>query len=309
MLVALLQAMRPAQWVKNILVLAPLVFSHKMTDPQSILYSLWAVLVFCLLSSSIYLLNDVVDRQADQSHPVKKHRPIASGRLPVAVAHVFTLGLGIIALVLAFWLAEAASDRVGPRLSTSFVAWPLAYFILQLGYSFFLKRIIIVDCLCIALGFLFRVHAGSVAIGVSSSSWILLCTFFFALFLAFAKRREEVDKVSDGSGRTRATMRDYSVDYLNQLISSLAALSILSYALYTLADSTVEFHGSHNLMITVPIVVFGVFRYQFLVWTRGEGGNPSRLLFRDPPLIISGILYLAAVWVALSCDPILDAVG
>ena len=291
MIPAIWQAMRPHQWVKNLLVLAPLIFADKLGDAQAMLSALAALFVFCFLSSAVYLLNDVVDAEADRAHPSKRFRPVASGRLAPSTA---ILGAAVLAGgSLAFASTLGPSGRVAP-----FVVWPACYFLLNVAYSFFLKGLLIIDCLSIALGFLFRVHAGSVVINVKSSSWIILCTFFFALFLAFCKRRDEVTRVDD-TGATRASLRHYSQNYLDQIIPPLAALSILCYALYTLAASTVMQHGGPDLIITVPFVVFGVFRYLFLVHHRGEGSDPSWVLFRDPSLVASGVLYLAAVYVAL----------
>lgn len=290
---ALLETMRPHQWVKNFLVLAPLAFAHKLTDASAVVTSLMAFAIFCMLSSSIYLLNDVVDRDADAAHPVKRKRPIPSGRLSVQAALLAFAVLSGSAIGGSVFLSGGDS-AVG-----TFWVWPLAYFFLNLGYSFALKKTVIVDCLCIALGFQIRVHSGAVAIGVSTSSWILLCTFFGALFLAFCKRREEVERVADSSAATRATMRDYDLPFLDQLIAPLAALTILCYALYTVDDKSVLLHGE-ELKFTVPFVVFGVFRYLFLVHKRGEGADPARLLFRDKQLVASGVLWCVAVWLALA---------
>ena len=293
MLRALLETMRPHQWVKNLLVLAPLAFAHKLTDSAAMVTSAMAFAIFCMLSSSIYLLNDVADRNADAAHPVKCRRPIPSGRLSV--------GAAVAAFAVLASAAMAWSVTIGDRAAGvgAFWVWPLAYFLLNLGYSFWLKRIVIIDCLCIALGFQIRVHSGAVAIGVKTSSWILLCTFFGALFLAFCKRREEVERVADSSASTRATMRDYDLPFLDQLIAPLAALTILCYALYTVDENSVQLHGQ-DLKFTVPFVVFGVFRYLFLVHKRGEGADPARLLFRDRQLVLSGVLWCVAVWLALA---------
>lgn len=296
MIPAILEAMRPHQWVKNLLVMAPLVFAGKLRDTEAILSAFAAFLVFCFLSGAVYLLNDVVDLDADRVHPRKRHRPVASGRLGPATA---ILGAAVLA---GGSLAVAAT--LGPsNRAAAFVVWPACYFLLNLAYSFFLKGLLIIDCISIALGFIFRVHAGSVVIAVKSSSWILLCTFFFALFLAFCKRRDEVTRIDDGSAATRASLRHYSQAYLDQIIPPLAAMSILCYALYTLAHETVKEHGP-NMILTLPMVVFGVFRYLFLVHQRGQGEDPSRVLFRDLPLIGSGLLYLLVLYVALVTEPL-----
>ena len=177
-----------------------------------------------------------------------------------------------------------------PVTERSFLIWPSAYLILNVTYSFYLKRLVIVDCMCIALGFQMRVMAGAAAIDVDASMWIQLCTFFFALFLAFCKRYEEVGRQSEAAGQTRKTMSEYSTPFLNMLIGPLAALSILSYALYTVSPETIDRHHTDRLMFTVPFVCYGVFRYLFLVYRKSEGGDPAKLLFRDVPLVLSGLL-------------------
>ena len=182
-----------------------------------------------------------------------------------------------------------------PVTERSFLLWPSAYLVLNIAYSFFLKKLVIVDCMCIALGFQLRVHAGAAAIAVVTSHWILLCTFFFALFLAFCKRYEEIGRQVEASGQTRKTMRDYSLEFLNMTIGPLAALSILTYALYTVSPETIARHKTDALMYTVPFVTYGVFRYLFLVYRKSEGGDPAKLLFRDVPLVISGIGYVTTV--------------
>lgn len=291
------QALRPHQWVKNLLVLAPLAFT-----PQDLLFKvqawvavLLAMASFCLAASSIYLLNDIVDRDEDARHPKKRNRPIASGRLPVAVAKLELLAT----LVSAF----AIGSLVPANGSVPFVVWPAAYLVLNLAYSFWLKRLVVIDCMCIALGFQLRVQAGAAAIDVAPSHWLLLCTLFFSLFLAFCKRYEELARQAEASGRTRATMEDYTQSFLSMMIGPLAALSILSYALYTVSQETIATHGSDRLMFTVPIVTYGVFRYLFLVYRKSEGGDPAQLLFRDLPLVISGLLYAILVVLLLRVIP------
>ncbi len=295
MLGPLLKAMRPHQWVKNLLVFAPLPFAHRESEPGAWLHSALAFGTFCMAASAIYLLNDSIDREEDRNHPKKRHRPIASGALPVSAAMAAMMLLVAGAVAISIWLGTPTR----PEGSWPYFVWPAAYLVLNLAYSFRLKKVVIVDCMCVAAGFQLRVHAGAAAISVPASSWILLCTFFFALFLAFCKRYEELHKQSEASGQTRATMRDYSDHFLNMMIGPLAALSILTYALYTVSPSTIATHGTENLMFTVPIVVYGVFRYLYLVYRKAEGGDPARLLFRDVPLILSGVVYLAVIWLVL----------
>lgn len=283
-----LQALRPHQWVKNLLVLAPLLFTKLLTDPAAWLAAGLAFASYCCAASSIYLLNDIVDREEDARHPKKRHRPIASGRLPIGHAWLLFAGL----LVGCAALSMAVPHGPG---KLPFVLWPAAYLVLNLAYSFWLKRMVVIDCMCIALGFQLRVQAGAAAIQVEASHWLLLCTFFFSLFLAFCKRYEEVGRQAEATGQTRATMTDYSLSFLNMMIGPLAALSILSYSLYTVSPETMQRHGDDRLMYTVPIVTYGVFRYLFLVYRKSEGGDPARLLFRDAPLVVSGIAYGALV--------------
>tara|TARA_R110002072_G_scaffold291959_2_gene460341 strand:- start:5747 stop:6634 length:888 start_codon:yes stop_codon:yes gene_type:complete len=291
---AFLQALRPHQWVKNLLVLVPLFFTDQAFLLSGWLAALPAFGSFCFAASSIYLLNDILDRHEDALHPKKKHRPIASGRLPVQAAWIELLVTLSICVGLAYLV---------PVSHLSFLIWPGSYLALNVAYSFYLKRLVIVDCMCIAIGFQLRVMAGAAAIGVEASKWLQLCTFFFALFLAFCKRYEEVGRQTEATGQTRKTMSDYTLSFLNMLIGPLAALSILSYALYTVSPETVARHGTEQLMLTVPFVCYGVFRYLFLVYSKSEGGDPAKLLFRDFPLVLSGVCYVGVVLLILGAAP------
>lgn len=289
------EAMRPHQWVKNLLVLVPLLFTPKALELSAWGEALLAFASFCFAASTIYLLNDIKDKEEDARHPKKKKRPIASGRLSIGVAWLTFLGT-LAACGLLAWQVPTQGWR-------PFVLWPASYLVLNVAYSFLLKRLVVIDCMCIALGFQLRVQAGAAAIQVDASRWLLLCTFFFALFLAFCKRYEELSKQGEASGQTRATMSDYTATFLNMLIGPLAALSILTYALYTVSPDTVARHHTDRLMYTVPIVTYGVFRYLFLVYRKSEGGDPARLLFRDVPLIVSGLCYGLAVLALLRWLP------
>lgn len=289
------EALRPHQWVKNLLVLAPLLFTKLAFEPSAWWAAGIAFASFCMAASSVYLLNDILDREEDAHHPKKRLRPIASGRLTVGMAWA-QLGVTLLA-------TAALGSLVPAQSSGAFVLWPAAYLALNVTYSFVLKRLVIIDCMCIALGFQLRVQAGAVAIGVEASHWLLLCTFFFALFLAFCKRYEELSRQAEASGRTRATMTDYTTSFLDMMIGPLAALSILSYSLYTVSPETVARHGTDRLMYTVPIVSYGVFRYLFLVYRKSEGGDPARLLFRDVPLLVSGLAYAVVVVLVLRGAP------
>jgi 4-hydroxybenzoate polyprenyltransferase len=287
---ALVEAMRPHQWVKNLLVFAPLVFAHRVGDAEAVASASLAFVVFCVLASAVYLGNDVRDADADRAHPKKRARPVASGRLGPGNAVAGAVVLALAGIGIGWDLGPATQDGL------PFIAWPLLYVGLNTAYSLRLKQVAIVDALCIAMGFQFRVHAGSVAIGVPSSKWLLLCTFFFATFLAFCKRRQELAQTSEGA--TRAVLRDYSAGFLDQVIAPLAAMSILAYALYTVDDETVAKHGP-NLVLTVPFVVFGVFRYLWLVHHGTDGEDPARTLLRDRQLVLSGVLWGSVVALVL----------
>ena len=288
------EALRPHQWVKNLLVIFPLFFTDLAYGLSGWVAALTAFGSFCFAASSIYLLNDILDRREDALHPKKRSRPIASGRLPVGAAWM--------TLAITLGVAAALASLV-PTSEQRFWTWPCAYLVLNVAYSFRLKRLVIVDCMCIAMGFHLRVMAGAAAINVDASKWIQLCTFFFALFLAFCKRYEEVGRQAEAAGQTRQTMSEYSTAFLNMLIGPLAALSILSYALYTVSPETVARHNTDQLTLTVPFVCYGVFRYLFLVYRKHEGGDPAKLLFRDLPLVLSGGLYVAVVLLVLGNAP------
>ncbi len=295
MLPPFVEALRPHQWVKNLLVLVPLLFTKRAFEMAAWAEALMAFGAFCFAASSIYLLNDIGDREEDARHPKKRLRPIASGRLPVGAAWLLCAATITLAGGLALGVAHQGTYW--------FISWPAAYLVLNIAYSYGLKRLVIIDCMCIALGFQLRVQAGAAAIDVPASRWLLMCTFFFALFLAFCKRYEELARQSEATGQTRATMSDYTTAFLNMLIGPLAALSIFSYAMYTVSPETRETHHTDRLMYTVPIVTYGVFRYLFLVYRKSEGGDPARLLFRDVPLILSGLVYAVAVVVLLRVMP------
>lgn len=312
MLLPALKALRPHQWVKNLLVLAPLLFFTpedrasgvpRLFDEIAWQQALMAFVTFCLTASGVYLLNDLLDRENDRLHPKKRLRPIASGELPVGAALLLLAVVWAGAFLLAVVTSKSALQLAPPNADLSqygwFLLWPIGYLALNLLYSFWWKRVVVLDCMCIAIGFGIRVHAGATAIAVPTSHWIMLCTFFFALFLAFCKRFEELGRQTESAGQTRATMRDYSEALLSMIIGPLAALSILTYALYTVSPETIARHRTDALLYTVPFVTYGVFRYLFLVYRRREGGDPSKLLFRDPPLVFTGLGYLLVVMFVL----------
>ena len=283
----LLLALRPAQWTKNLLVVAAAFFAYGDPTQALPLGAAWrvagALLAFCAVSSAVYLLNDVKDRPADRQHPVKRHRPIASGtvRAPVAVAIAALLGL--VGLAGGYGLEPA-------------FAWVLGVYVgLQALYTLALKRAALVDVIVIACGFVLRALGGAVVIGVQISPWLLLCTFLLALFLTLCKRRQEIVTLPEGANPAgqRAALASYDLRLLDQLIAAIAAATISAYAMYTLSEATLRKFGTAGLGLTIPFVVFGLFRYLDLVYRHQRGERPEIILLTDLPLIVNLLLYAA----------------
>jgi 4-hydroxybenzoate polyprenyltransferase len=280
---ALLAAMRPRQWTKNLLVFAGLIFSHSLHEPLLVARSAAAFVLFCLLSGGIYLINDVLDVERDRNHPQKRHRPIASGRLPAPVA----LAAGIALLVGASLAAFLLSPRLG------IVA--VAYAALLSAYSTGLKHVVIVDTLVIAAGFVLRALAGVVVLDIELSNWLLLCTILLALFLTFGKRRHELLALEGGAADHRPILEEYSPQLLDQMIAVVTASTLMAYALYTMAPETQAKLGTAWLPLTIPFVLYGIFRYLYLLYRRDLGGNPSELFLTDRALLLAVGLWGATV--------------
>ena len=277
----IIRSMRPEQWLKNGFVLAPIVFSGLVGDPIAWLRTLLAVVAFCAASSAVYLVNDVIDREADRSHPIKKNRAIASGEISVAMA----LGVAI-ALV-------AAAAAVAVWLGGRFPAVLAAYIVLVLLYSALLKRAIFLDVLVVAAGFVLRVVGGAVAIDVPVSNWILVVAYLLALYLALGKRRSELVLLGGEAGNHRAVLGQYTLPMVDQAISVVLGATVLAYALYTVAPDTVAKVGSEGLLATVPIVLYGLFRYLYLLHRHELGGSPTKALLTDRPLLVCVVVWLA----------------
>jgi 4-hydroxybenzoate polyprenyltransferase len=285
MLRALWRAMRPHQWVKNLFVLAPVVFAHQLGAPAAIGRGLLAFAVFCAAASAIYLANDLRDREADRHHPFKRDRPLASGALSAPAALTAAAALAAGAVLAGAWLGR------------TFSALLLAYLALSLLYSWRLKHVVILDVMVLASGYLLRVEAGAAAVAVDVSSWLLLCTLFVALFLAFAKRRHELLLLAERAADQRRVLTQYSPAFLDQMINVVTASSVLSYALYAMAEESVRKHG-RGLLYTLPLVLFGVFRYLYLVYQRPGHGDPTREVLADAPFLVNLALWGGAVlWV------------
>lgn len=275
--------MRPHQWTKNLLVFAGVGFGEKLTDPKSAALAAGAFAVFCLLSSSVYLINDVHDREADRQHPDKKNRPIASGALSVRTAVVAALAFSGIALAGAFWI------------SRDFGLIAAAYLALMGVYSFWMKHIVILDVLVLAGGFVLRAAGGAVAVDVSFSHWLLLLTLLLALFLGLSKRRAELVALSDAASAHRRSLGEYSPYLLDQMIGVVTASTLIAYALYTISPETIERFGTDKLQWTVPFPLYGIFRYLYLVHQREGGGSPAETLIDDRPILICVALWAASV--------------
>ena len=290
---ALAQALRPSQWTKNAVVLAAFFFA--LGDPEQhieladAVIAVPAALLFCLISSGIYLLNDLLDVESDRKHPLKMHRPIAAGRVALPVA-----GAAAIALIAAGLLGARA-------LSPGFAAVAGGYVAIQVVYSVGLKRIALVDILVIATGFVLRAMAGAVVLGAEISAWLLLCAFLLALFLALCKRRHEKMLLNDDGAEHRASLEKYDQRLLDQLIAIVSAATIVSYAIYTLAPDTVTKFQTRKLGFTIPFVIFGIFRYLDLVYRHKKGGRPETILLRDIPTLINLVLYGACVVTLFLC--------
>jgi 4-hydroxybenzoate polyprenyltransferase len=287
-LTALVALMRPKQWIKNIVVAAGVVFAGRLADGEFALRAALAFAVFCALSSGIYVLNDLIDAEADRRHPEKRSRPIASGRVGVGAA------VGLLALLVGAGLAGAWA--LGPR----FAMTGTAYVVLNLLYTGWLKRHVILDVMCIAVGFMLRAIGGVEVLRdldptVALSEWLLLCTFFLALVMGFGKRRAEIVLLDEEATSHRASLHDYSVGLLDVIIPLVSGCAILAYSIYTIWPGTVAKAGTDKLVYTVPVVVYGFFRYLFLVRERDLGGNPSELLFHDAALLGSVVVWIAAI--------------
>jgi 4-hydroxybenzoate polyprenyltransferase len=279
---ALFVSLRPHQWLKNLVVLAALVFSKHLFDADALAQALLAFAVFCALAGAVYLVNDLADLERDRLHPAKRMRPLASGELSPNVARA-SAALLFVAALAAAW-----------TLGAGFLVCALAYPALGLAYSLGLKHVVILDVLAVALGFVLRAVAGAVAIGVHFSPWLLVCTILLALFLALAKRRHELVTLENAVGH-RQILAEYTPYLLDQMIAVVTASCLTAYAFYTLAPETVEKYRTERLALTIPFVIYGIFRYLYLVHRREQGGSPGDVLLTDRPLLAAVALWAAAM--------------
>ncbi len=282
-LIQFTRALRPYQWSKNLLLFAALIFSKRFLHPIDLLQTCLAFLFFCLTSGWVYVVNDVRDREADRQHPIKRLRPLASGDLkpvPALILASLLLVLGIV-----------CSVQISPLLSLALVLYAL----MNLAYTFGLKNIVILDIVLIAVGFVLRAVAGAWAIAVPISHWLLVCTFFLALFLVTGKRRNELVRLGDKATGHRPILHEYNEAILDQMIGVVTAAAIIAYALYTVDGETVDKFGTDNLIYTIPFVVYGIFRYFYLIYKQQLGGAPEKILIHDVHILATVFLWLGMV--------------
>jgi 4-hydroxybenzoate polyprenyltransferase len=283
----LVLSLRPEQWTKNLLAFAGLVFGGRLFDPDAAGVAGATFLIFCALSGTVYLFNDVMDRHADRGHPLKCSRPIASGELSIRTALLAAALLGACAL--------AAAILIRPAL----VAVGGAYLILLGLYSTVLKHVVIIDVLTIAAGFVLRAVGGAVAVTVPISHWLLVCTTLLALFLALSKRRHELTLLAQGAAGHRRILEEYSPYLLDQMVSVVTASTLVAYVFYATSAETAERLGTDRLGLTIPFVLYGIFRYLYLVHRKSGGGSPAAMLLTDRPLLACVALWTACVIVIL----------
>lgn len=278
--------MRPKQWTKNVVVFAPLVFDEKLFAPEQFARTLLAFVLFCLISSTVYIINDLADMEKDRLHPKKRARPLASGELAPSAA-VFTAGIFVaVSIPVALWLDGGFSLIL------------FSYLLLNIAYSFYLKHLVIIDVLVIAAGFVLRVAGGVAVVGVERfSPWLYLVITLGALFLGFGKRRHEMLLLEDSADAHRAILAEYTVPFLDQLIGLVTSTMLIAYSLYTFSAPNLP--ENHAMMLTIPIVLYGVFRYLYLIHVKKEGGAPDELLVSDKPLLATALLWVLAVILVL----------
>jgi 4-hydroxybenzoate polyprenyltransferase len=274
----LLRTMRPKQWTKNIFVWAALLFDQKLLQPGPFLRTLVVFLLFCLISSAVYIINDLVDIEKDRQHPSKRNRPLASGALNPRFALAAAVVIILLSLPVALWLGMSVTAIL------------YGYLILMIAYSFWLKNIVIVDVLTIAAGFVLRVAAGVVVIEAARfSPWIYVCMALLALFLGIGKRRQEIVLMQNGSADTRAILQEYNVSFLDEMLALVSSTTVMAYSLYTFSAPNVP--ANHTLMLTIPFVLYGLFRYLYLIHVRGETEPPDVVAFKDRALLLDVVLF------------------
>jgi 4-hydroxybenzoate polyprenyltransferase len=297
LVVELLREMRPKEWIKNIFIFAAIAFARNPAtgtplwqDAGRLLVVTLAFVLFCMAASAIYLINDLVDIEKDRAHPKKRNRPLASGRLSPRVAKVTAVGLLLIALPGAFVLDYAVGQSL--RQNLDFGLALIGYVLIQgIAYSYYLKNIVILDIFTIAAGFVLRAVAGAMVLDIQITYWLLMCMGLLALFLGLAKRRAELILLETGAGEHRRILDEYSLPMLDQMISIITAATIIAYTLFTTSAETLPRRPFPIMLVTVPVVIYLIFRYLYLMYKHGEGGSPADLIIKDVPFIIAGSFW------------------
>ncbi|NVM03271.1 MAG: decaprenyl-phosphate phosphoribosyltransferase [Candidatus Helarchaeota archaeon] len=280
-------SMRPDQWIKNLLVLAPLIFSKNIHFIANDIKVLAAVILFILISGCVYMSNDIFDLENDKNHPVKSKRPLSSGKIKKSRLIHAIIVLSVITFISAYKINFAFGNII------------LGYFLLNFLYSTYLKRIVILDVMVVALGFYLRILAGGVVIDVYPSVWLSLCTILLSLFLVFSKRRHELVVLENRSNMHREVLSYYSPYFIDQMISIVTALTIITYIMYTISDKAIEYFGNRNLIYTNIFVFYGIFRYLYLVYKEKKGGDPVKIILSDKFLLINILLWAISVYIII----------
>lgn len=306
----LLRTMRPKDWIKNFFVFAAIAFSRdternipSWLDFDKLITVGIAFVLFCMVASAIYLINDLVDIEKDRAHPKKRHRPLASGRLSPTVAKVAAVALLVIALPLGFVIDYTSNPVTGQNFDFGFIL--VTYLFIQgIAYSYYLKNIVILDIFTIAAGFVLRAVAGAVVINIEITHWLLICMGLLALFLGLSKRRAELVLLEGGAGEHRRILDEYSIPFLDQMISIVTASTLIAYTLFTTTAETLPLEPFPTMLLTVPFVIYAIFRYLYLVYKYGSGGSAAEVVLTDRPFAISLIIWgIIAVAVLASGSP------
>lgn len=266
--------MRPTQWIKNGFVFTGLLFGEMYNDYMLVLNVVVAAIAFALTSSCIYIVNDIADCENDHHHPKKKNRPLPAGKVTIGAAIILSIILGVSGLLIGYWVSSTVAIIL------------LIYATMNLAYSYLLKNIVILDVFCISTGFMLRILAGTVGVGIPPSKWLLLCGLMITLFLGFTKRRAELIALQNNKEEHRQVLQNYGPILLDEIIAICATGVIITYSLYTMSTDTIRIHNTENLIYTVPLVIYALFRYIYLLHHRHSGGDPSRDVLRDPHIFL-----------------------
>ncbi len=279
--------MRFQQWIKNLFIFAALIFSANLFNTQDLLLTIVGFILFSIAVSGVYIFNDIIDLEKDKLHPLKSRRPLPFGKLSVKAASIASIILVLIGLLGAFVL------------KTEFGVVLSIYVIINVWYSYQLKGIVILDVMTVATGFVLRVIGGAVLIGVPTSEWLIICTVLLSLFLGFSKRRHEILILENLANTHRSVLQHYNPYFLDQMIGIVTATTVMSYALYTISEETIHKFGTKHLIYTVPFVLYGIFRYLYLVHKKEEGGNPTKVALTDLPLLVNIVLWIVTVTIII----------